>query len=397
MTRSFKISIPTSFSNISFKLLIFIYSFNFNPTFGTPASTESPSICPNGYPVPFPCSQHVSYEQTYTFSEFKGQTLLRNSFESLHNYSLQVAESNSSEIEVEHLKVCLGTLLADGCSTFYPDCNFSHQNCVQNIAIPMIEQCFGKFPVLFELSQISAESLRVLISKLPNCKNESKIDDLPEIPAEIETNYEETSYYDDWNKVNFGSSDEENIEPQWGDVFVEPRNKFEPKLCAESKYFVYFNNSQSCAPRCDKTVFFTNQDKKLAFTWLCIWTSLCTIACGFTVLTYFLKCDRFSYPERPVIYMSCSCLLYAFGHLLREFAGVDGIGCLEKHDPGTNAYITYYMRDSLDGQVRFFCSEHLKNGEELCIRACFSFFSFVFHAKSVTTNDYRNRSSAITN
>ena len=39
------------------------------------------------------------------------------------------------------------------------------------------------------------------------------------------------------------------------------------------------------------------------------------------------------------------------------------------------------------------CSDHIKNGEKLCIRVCFSFF--VFHAKSVVTNIYRNGSRDI--
>ena len=33
------------------------------------------------------------------------------------------------------------------------------------------------------------------------------------------------------------------------------------------------------------------------------------------------------------------------------------------------------------------CSDHLKNGEELCIRVCFNFF-FSFHAKSSTIENY---------
>ena len=31
----------------------------------------------------------------------------------------------------------------------------------------------------------------------------------------------------------------------------------------------------------------------------------------------------------------------------------------------------------------------IENGEELCIRMCFSFFSFVFHAKSATINNHQ--------
>ena len=35
------------------------------------------------------------------------------------------------------------------------------------------------------------------------------------------------------------------------------------------------------------------------------------------------------------------------------------------------------------------------NGEELCIRVCYSFFLFVFYAKSATTNNHRTRLSVI--
>ena len=36
-----------------------------------------------------------------------------------------------------------------------------------------------------------------------------------------------------------------------------------------------------------------------------------------------------------------------------------------------------------------FCSDHLKNGEELCIRVYFSFFVFI--SKLDTTNNHRNK------
>ena len=44
--------------------------------------------------------------------------------------------------------------------------------------------------------------------------------------------------------------------------------------------------------------------------------------------------------------------------------------------------------------ICYFCSDYLKNAEELCIRMCFSFFFFfVFHAKTGIAKNHRNGSS----
>ena len=283
--------------------------------------------CPDGAVIPYPCSEHLDYRKTYYPVDLMGQRYLSSTFEKLNEYFLSLGNSTESS-NVAQIQQCSKLMLTNGCAIFYPNCDLTKQKCVSK-SFPVIKSCLEHFPVFNEITEMKIHSLIEQVEpQVPECKGDGLHQSVGAPPLKLD--------------------------PYFQGVPTESQNMFNfhgNNLCAQSDLFVYFNDTKICCPRCDRDVYYSNADKKMAFTWLCICTSLCIIACGFTVLTYFLKCERFCYPERPVIYMSCSCLLFAFGHLLRQFTGVAGVACLEIARPD-ETYTSFYVRESLDGPVR---------------------------------------------
>ncbi|CAI9605387.1 unnamed protein product, partial [Staurois parvus] len=76
------------------------------------------------------------------------------------------------------------------------------------------------------------------------------------------------------------------------------------------------------------------EEVRFARLWVGIWAILCAISTLFTVLTYLVDMRRFSYPERPIIFLSgCYFMVavaYAAGFLLEERAV-----CLERFSDDT--------------------------------------------------------------
>lgn len=86
----------------------------------------------------------------------------------------------------------------------------------------------------------------------------------------------------------------------------------------------------NCALPCNSSYFSPGQ-KKFAATWITLWSTLCFVSTLLTLATYFLNTARFSYPERPVIFLSGCYLLLSFGYILRMIAGESAVIC-DKHD-----------------------------------------------------------------
>lgn len=81
-----------------------------------------------------------------------------------------------------------------------------------------------------------------------------------------------------------------------------------------------------CALPCNGS-YFSSEQKKFAATWITLWSTLCFVSTLLTLATYFLNTTRFSYPERPVIFLSGCYLLLSFGYILRMIAGEAAVVC----------------------------------------------------------------------
>ncbi|XP_037389680.1 frizzled-1 [Pygocentrus nattereri] len=97
-----------------------------------------------------------------------------------------------------------------------------------------------------------------------------------------------------------------------------------------------FLGEEDCAAPCEPKLphglmFFSEDERSFARLWIGIWSVLCCASTLFTVLTYLVDMKRFSYPERPIVFLSgCYTMVsvaYMAGFLLQ-----DAVACNEKFD-----------------------------------------------------------------
>ena len=94
--------------------------------------------------------------------------------------------------------------------------------------------------------------------------------------------------------------------------------------------FVYVEKLQrnnSCAPHCEKDVYFRDEDKRFAEIWMIVWSGLCFLSTSITVLTFLVDTSRFKYPERPIIFLSMCYLIYSVAFMIRIITGPAAISC----------------------------------------------------------------------
>ncbi|KAM9310261.1 frizzled-1 [Pholidichthys leucotaenia] len=112
-------------------------------------------------------------------------------------------------------------------------------------------------------------------------------------------------------------------------VPTDPRGKFScPGSLSVPPYLNYrFLGLENCAAPCEPKkshgmMYFSEEELKFARIWIGIWSVLCCASTLFTVLTYLVDMKRFSYPERPIVFLSgCYTMVsiaYIAGFLLED-------------------------------------------------------------------------------
>ncbi|MFT7816336.1 frizzled-1-like [Arapaima gigas] len=88
-----------------------------------------------------------------------------------------------------------------------------------------------------------------------------------------------------------------------------------------------FLGEEDCAAPCEPSkpygmMYFSQEERRFARIWIGIWSVLCCTSTLFTVLTYLVDMKRFSYPERPIVFLSgCYTMVsvaYVAGFLLED-------------------------------------------------------------------------------
>ncbi|KAF6032779.1 FZD7 [Bugula neritina] len=99
---------------------------------------------------------------------------------------------------------------------------------------------------------------------------------------------------------------------------TEPKLKYKLQLTQLKGY-----EMEDCGLPC-KGVLFDENNETLARYWIGVWAILCFVSTLFTVLTFLIDMDRFSYPERPIIFISGCYLIvsicYIVGFILEDKA-----------------------------------------------------------------------------
>ncbi|XP_009581278.1 PREDICTED: frizzled-1, partial [Fulmarus glacialis] len=83
-----------------------------------------------------------------------------------------------------------------------------------------------------------------------------------------------------------------------------------PRALKVPSYLNYrFLGEKDCGAPCEPgrlygLMYFGPEELRFSRTWIGIWSVLCCASTLFTVLTYLVDMKRFSYPERPIIFLS---------------------------------------------------------------------------------------------
>ncbi|CAH2282413.1 frizzled-1 [Pelobates cultripes] len=113
-----------------------------------------------------------------------------------------------------------------------------------------------------------------------------------------------------------------NIRTPYRDKFSCPRAL---KVPAYVNY--HFLGEKDCGAPCEVNkvhgvMYFAQEELRFSRIWIGIWSVLCCASTLFTVLTYLVDMKRFSYPERPIIFLSgCYTMVaiaYIAGFLLED-------------------------------------------------------------------------------
>ncbi|KAG7261123.1 hypothetical protein CRUP_004311 [Coryphaenoides rupestris] len=92
--------------------------------------------------------------------------------------------------------------------------------------------------------------------------------------------------------------------------------------------YAWVRRSHSCALQCGyDSGLYRRGAKVFTDAWMAAWAVLCFLSTTLTVLTFLLDSQRFSYPERPIIFLSMCCNLYSVAYLVRLTLGRERVSC----------------------------------------------------------------------
>lgn len=81
--------------------------------------------------------------------------------------------------------------------------------------------------------------------------------------------------------------------------------------------YAWLKQTESCTLQCGyDSGLYRRGAKVFTDAWMAVWAVLCFLSTTLTVLTFLLDSQRFSYPERPIIFLSMCCNLYSVAYLV---------------------------------------------------------------------------------
>uniref|UniRef100_A0A3Q1BR39 Frizzled-4 n=1 Tax=Amphiprion ocellaris TaxID=80972 RepID=A0A3Q1BR39_AMPOC len=122
-----------------------------------------------------------------------------------------------------------------------------------------------------------------------------------------------------------GPGDEDTPYPQ---VRHPPHQEECQALGSAPDQYTWFKQTESCTLQCGyDSGLYRRGAKVFTDAWMAVWAVLCFLSTTLTVLTFLLDSQRFSYPERPIIFLSMCCNLYSVAYLVRLTLGRERVSC----------------------------------------------------------------------
>ncbi|XP_066555381.1 frizzled-4 [Amia ocellicauda] len=95
-----------------------------------------------------------------------------------------------------------------------------------------------------------------------------------------------------------------------------------------SDQYIWVKRSMNCVLKCGyDSGLYGRPAKVFTDIWMAAWAILCFVSTTFTVLTFLIDSSRFSYPERPIIFLSMCYNIYSIAYIVRLTVGRERISC----------------------------------------------------------------------
>uniref|UniRef100_A0A3B4Y8S8 Frizzled-4 n=1 Tax=Seriola lalandi dorsalis TaxID=1841481 RepID=A0A3B4Y8S8_SERLL len=122
-----------------------------------------------------------------------------------------------------------------------------------------------------------------------------------------------------------GPGDED---PPYQPVRHPPHQEECQALGSAPDQYTWLKQTESCTLQCGyDSGLYRRGAKVFTDAWMAVWAVLCFLSTTLTVLTFLLDSQRFSYPERPIIFLSMCCNLYSVAYLVRLTLGRERVSC----------------------------------------------------------------------
>nr|AID23668.1 frizzled-11 [Hofstenia miamia] len=81
-----------------------------------------------------------------------------------------------------------------------------------------------------------------------------------------------------------------------------------------------------CASPC-RSPYFSVEERKFATLWVSVWSIVCLISTTIISLTFLIDMQRFTYPERPIVFLSACYLFISAGFVISLIFGHERVAC----------------------------------------------------------------------
>ena len=104
------------------------------------------------------------------------------------------------------------------------------------------------------------------------------------------------------------------------------------KYARNGKNYMFIEKAKSCALICNKDGLFTHKEKQMVDSWITGLSYLCASLSLFALLVVLTDMKSILYPERAIVFITFSYLVYSIAHIVRIVVGREKIGCAQDLD-----------------------------------------------------------------
>ena len=90
------------------------------------------------------------------------------------------------------------------------------------------------------------------------------------------------------------------------------------------------SNTTRCVHDCLADILYLSSTKQFAGFWIAFWSTFCLASSVYAIFAFFSYPSRFQFPEKMIVYMGMSYLVYSITHLFCILIGRNSVGCYDE-------------------------------------------------------------------